>query len=65
MSDRRPANDPGADQELFPIRTVSAETGVNPITLRAWERRYGLVNPRRTDTGHRLYPAPASRVNDR
>lgn len=40
---------------LFPISAVSAATGVNSITLRAWERRYGLINPSRTDTGHRLY----------
>jgi DNA-binding transcriptional MerR regulator len=44
-----------ADAELFPIRTVSSLTGVNSITLRAWERRYGLVRPIRTPTGHRLY----------
>src|SRR6266481_4982362 len=41
--------------ELFPIRTVSNLTGVNSITLRAWERRYGLIRPIRTPTGHRLY----------
>ena len=29
--------------------------GVNAITLRAWERRYGLVIPQRTPKGHRLY----------
>jgi len=40
---------------LFPIRTVADLTGVNPITLRAWERRYGLIEPERTDSGHRLY----------
>ncbi|MEF3194295.1 MAG: MerR family transcriptional regulator, partial [Halothiobacillaceae bacterium] len=40
---------------LYPIRTVSQITGVNPITLRAWERRYGLVKPLRTEKGHRLY----------
>ncbi len=40
---------------LFPIRTVSAVTGVNPITLRAWERRYQLIIPKRTPKGHRLY----------
>ena len=44
-----------SDIELFPIRTVSSLTGVNSITLRAWERRYGLVQPIRTPTGHRLY----------
>lgn len=40
---------------LYPIRTVSAITGVNAVTLRAWERRYGLVKPQRTPKGHRLY----------
>jgi DNA-binding transcriptional MerR regulator/methylmalonyl-CoA mutase cobalamin-binding subunit len=39
----------------LPIRTVSAMTGVNPVTLRAWERRYGLIRPQRTASGHRLY----------
>jgi DNA-binding transcriptional MerR regulator/methylmalonyl-CoA mutase cobalamin-binding subunit len=48
--------DPGPEQEeYFPMRTVSAITGVNPITLRAWERRYGLIRPARTPKGHRLY----------
>ena len=42
-------------QARIPIRTVAALTGVNPITLRAWERRYGLVRPLRTPKGHRLY----------
>ena len=43
------------DNGLYPIRTVSAATGVNPVTLRAWERRYGLLKPLRTPKGHRLY----------
>jgi DNA-binding transcriptional MerR regulator len=43
------------DQRLYPIRTVASLTGVNPVTLRAWERRYGLIRPRRTQKGHRLY----------
>ena len=42
-------------EELFPIREVSRLTGVNPVTLRAWERRYGLIQPTRTESGHRLY----------
>src|ERR1700761_7017295 len=41
--------------EQFPIRTVATLTGVKAITLRAWERRYGLIRPARTRTGHRLY----------
>ncbi|MFF7705882.1 MerR family transcriptional regulator [Pseudomonas sp. NPDC007930] len=44
-----------AAQRLFPIREVARVTGVNPVTLRAWERRYGLVRPVRTESGHRLY----------
>ncbi|MDG6777166.1 MerR family transcriptional regulator [Thiomicrorhabdus sp. zzn3] len=44
-----------ADEPLYPIREVSRLTGVNAITLRAWERRYGLVEPVRTPSGHRLY----------
>lgn len=40
---------------LVPIRTVSSLTGVNPVTLRAWERRYNLIKPTRTPKGHRLY----------
>jgi DNA-binding transcriptional MerR regulator len=42
-------------EELFPIREVARLTGVNPVTLRAWERRYGLILPTRTESGHRLY----------
>src|ERR1044072_6363065 len=39
----------------YPIRTVCALTGVNAVTLRAWERRYGFIKPLRTSGGHRLY----------
>jgi len=42
-------------EQLFPIREVSRLTGINPVTLRAWERRYGLIQPIRTESGHRLY----------
>lgn len=42
-------------QGLLPIREVARLTGVIPVTLRAWERRYGLVVPLRTSKGHRLY----------
>jgi DNA-binding transcriptional MerR regulator/methylmalonyl-CoA mutase cobalamin-binding subunit len=37
------------------IKSVCAMTGLNPVTLRAWERRYGLIEPQRTAGGHRLY----------
>ncbi|EIK53668.1 MerR family transcriptional regulator [Stutzerimonas stutzeri TS44] len=60
-----PVSTPREQHELFPIREVARLTGVNPITLRAWERRYGLLQPTRTDSGHRLYsPADIERVRD-
>lgn len=39
----------------YPIREISELTGVPTTTLRAWERRYGLLKPSRTPKGHRLY----------
>jgi DNA-binding transcriptional MerR regulator len=44
-------------QGYVPIREVARITGVNAVTLRAWERRYGLIVPHRTPKGHRLYSA--------
>ncbi|HKX98202.1 MAG TPA: MerR family transcriptional regulator [Steroidobacteraceae bacterium] len=41
--------------ERLPIRVIASLTGVKPMTLRAWERRYGLIRPQRTPKGHRLY----------
>lgn len=38
-----------------PIRVVTRRTGVSAAALRAWERRYGAVDPDRTDGGQRLY----------
>jgi DNA-binding transcriptional MerR regulator/methylmalonyl-CoA mutase cobalamin-binding subunit len=52
---KQPSEQDDRQAGLYPIRTVATLTGINPITLRAWERRYGLVKPRRTETGHRLY----------
>ncbi len=40
---------------IYPIRTAARLTGVNPRTLRGWERQNGLLNPARTDGGHRLF----------
>ena len=48
-------NNEPEDTALYPIRTVSDLTEVNAITLRAWERRYGLFEPVRKASGHRLY----------
>jgi DNA-binding transcriptional MerR regulator/methylmalonyl-CoA mutase cobalamin-binding subunit len=43
------------DVPRHPIRVVARRTGLNPAVLRAWERRYGVVEPSRTDGGQRLY----------
>ncbi|MFC3137570.1 MerR family transcriptional regulator [Shewanella submarina] len=47
------------------IGDVAERTGVNPVTLRAWQRRFGLINPARTPKGHRLYSEQdISRIED-
>jgi len=43
------------EEKLYTIGTVSKLTGVGAITLRAWERRHGLIHPVRKESGHRLY----------
>jgi len=40
---------------IFNIKAVVSQTGLNPATIRAWERRYGLPKPQRTAGGHRQY----------
>ncbi len=37
------------------IGELTRRTGVAPELLRAWERRYGLLEPSRSDGGYRLY----------
>jgi len=37
------------------IAVVSRRTGLSQLVLRAWERRYGVVDPGRTDSGRRRY----------
>lgn len=41
--------------EEFSIQFVSRVTGINPHTIRAWEKRYQVVVPNRDDKGRRLY----------
>ena len=40
---------------IYNIKAVSGMLDLLPVTLRAWERRYGLPNPQRGDQGYRLY----------
>lgn len=53
MANTAPRND--SSEKLYTIGTVSRLTGVESVTLRAWERRYDLIEPVRKDSGHRLY----------
>lgn len=40
---------------MYTIKQAAARTGIPVELLRAWERRYGVVEPERTPTGYRLY----------
>lgn len=43
-----------AQRGIYPIQSVALRTGVTAYTIRAWERRYGVVTPERVG-GRRLY----------
>lgn len=40
---------------IYNLKAVVERTGVTADALRAWERRYGLPEPSRTEAGHRIY----------
>ena len=40
---------------MYTIKQAAARSGLNVPTVRAWERRYGVVHPARTPAGYRLY----------
>ena len=42
-------------EPTFTIKAVQNRTGIKPVTLRAWERRYDLLEPTRMPNGYRLY----------
>ena len=43
--------------DAYPLRTVTAMTGLTPDLIRAWEKRYAVVAPVRGARGARLYTA--------
>lgn len=55
------SNPPGG----MSIRELAERTGVSPQTLRSWETRYGLPQPRRLPGGHRRYDDSDVRFIDR
>lgn len=40
---------------MYNIKQASIRSGVSVPLIRAWERRYGLISPKRTPSGYRLY----------
>jgi DNA-binding transcriptional MerR regulator len=44
-----------SDDPKYTIKTVSTQTGIRPVTLRAWERRHEVLSPHRSDNRYRLY----------
>jgi MerR family transcriptional regulator, light-induced transcriptional regulator len=49
------------EQGRLRIGELSRRSGVSNQLLRAWERRYGLLHPTRSDGGYRLYSADDER----
>src|SRR5690349_16618578 len=43
------------DTPLFNTKAVVRRTKVPAPTLRAWERRYGILTPQRAENAYRLY----------
>src|SRR5215467_657432 len=50
-----PVLDAYSDLPLFNTKAVVHQTGVPAPTLRAWERRYSILSPRRGENDYRLY----------
>jgi methanogenic corrinoid protein MtbC1 len=44
-----------SNEAKFNIKAVSQKTEIQAVTIRAWERRYGLLEPQRAINGYRLY----------
>jgi MerR family transcriptional regulator, light-induced transcriptional regulator len=54
---RRHQATPDAEPGYLRIGQLAKRTGVSPELLRAWEQRYGFLQPTRTAGGFRLYSA--------
>lgn len=48
-----PVPDP---EPMYNLKAVVQQTGIPAQSLRAWEKRYGIVTPVRKANGHRVYP---------
>lgn len=59
--ERSGSHEAAAGESLVRIGELARRSGTSAPTLRAWERRYGVLRPRRGDSGYRLY----SRADER
>lgn len=48
-----PVPDP---EPMYNLKAVVQQTGIPAQSLRAWEKRYGILTPVRKANGHRVYP---------
>ncbi|MCA1030548.1 MerR family transcriptional regulator [Bacillus timonensis] len=46
----------------YNIKAISKMLGIQSGTLRAWERRYNMIAPKRNESGHRLYTEDHVRI---
>lgn len=44
-----------SNEPKYTIKTAAWQTGIRPVTLRAWERRHDILTPHRTENQYRLY----------
>ena len=49
---------------FYSIGEVAERCGINPVTLRAWQRRYGLLKPQRSEGGHRQFEEDILRIEE-
>jgi MerR family transcriptional regulator, light-induced transcriptional regulator len=55
MITRGTADMPDAEA-TYNLKAVVQKTGIPAASLRAWEKRYGIIAPVRKANGHRVYP---------
>ena len=54
-SERIESNKVVRQRAMYSIKAISIQTGVQPETIRTWERRYKLLEPVRDGSGRRVY----------
>ncbi|MFV9510717.1 MerR family transcriptional regulator [Tepidibacillus sp. LV47] len=44
-----------SERGIYNVKAISRKIGIQPGTLRAWEKRYQIITPKRNEVGHRIY----------